>query len=200
MVGVSTWRVPQNVTDRFPTDGSLFSGAGDWWVAYVKPRHEKALAKELVRFSVPFYLPLICRVHRRPDNGKPRKAVVPLFPCYVPFRGEEHRRLLYDTGRVRKILRVIAQDSFVRELRGVDAVLKHGEDARVCSTLPVGSLVRVARGPLKDLQGYLEQVEGQEYLVLGVEMFHRYIMVRVNPDHVVCLDSGRSAARMNSMS
>jgi len=189
IVSVSTGCVPQNVTDRFPTDGSLFSGAGDWWVAYVKPRHEKALAKEMVRFSVPFYLPLICREHRRPDNGKPRKAVVPLFPCYVPFRGEQHRRLLYDTGRVRKILQVVAQDSFVRELRGVDAVLKNSEGARVCSTLPIGSLVRVARGPLKDVQGYLEQVEGQEYLVLGVEMFNRYVMVKVDAKQVVRMDS-----------
>ena len=40
-------------------EGPCHSKENQWMVLYTKPRQEKSLARELLRRSVPFYLPLV---------------------------------------------------------------------------------------------------------------------------------------------
>ena len=81
-----------NPDPRWPRDRSLAADLGQWWVARVKPRHEKALAGDLARQGVGYYLPLMTKRTVRRDNGKVRKSIVCLFPGYLALAGyQEHK-------------------------------------------------------------------------------------------------------------
>ena len=169
-----------SLVDRYPSTMNLEKYRGEWCVAYVKARHEKALARELFSLGVPYYLPLISKVHRRPDNNKPRKTIVPLFPCYVAFAGRLYRRLLYSTNRVCHVLEVEDQDRFIEELSAVDRICRVDSRPRLCDHVPVGQEVEIVRGPLRGVRGIVESERNRVILIVGVTLFHRYVMTLVD--------------------
>jgi len=65
-----------------------------WWVAYVRSRQEKALARHLAGHGVGFYLPQAEKRTRR--AGRTFVSSLPLFPGYLFYRGTaEARRKQY---------------------------------------------------------------------------------------------------------
>ena len=48
---------PETLLESFDSS----AGIGQWMVVYTKPRQEKSLARDLLRRSIPFYLPLVKR-------------------------------------------------------------------------------------------------------------------------------------------
>ena len=68
--------------DLFDSDRP--ADARRWYVAHTRPRQEKALARELVRLNLPFYLP--CDRKRTRVGGSIVSVARPLFPGYVFLR------------------------------------------------------------------------------------------------------------------
>ena len=73
-------RIEENPPPRWPEERPLEDELGKWWVVRTKSRNEKALAWDLVRLDISYYLPQITRRTVRKDNGKPRKYVVCVLP------------------------------------------------------------------------------------------------------------------------
>lgn len=76
--------------DLYPDD--LFERAGvgrPWWVAHVRSRQEKVLARFFRDREVSHYLPQYEKLVRR--SGRRFTSYLPLFPGYVFFRRQPGR-------------------------------------------------------------------------------------------------------------
>src|SRR2546428_14121161 len=75
--------------DAFPE--SIFEMTSPWWVAHLRSRQEKLLARYLREHQVPFYLPQMEKRVRR--SGRTFVSYLPLFAGYVFFRGGREEKL-----------------------------------------------------------------------------------------------------------
>jgi transcription antitermination factor NusG len=179
-------RQSDNPPARWPLDRPLQDDRGQWCVARVKPRHEKALAHDLARLGIGYYLPLMTKRTIRKDNHKPRKSVVVLFPGYIPVAGRAERRAeIRRTGRVAGIIEVSDQDRFIRELAAVERALA-SRLAAGTAPLMAGQRVRIVAGPLAGLEAVVEDHPRQGRRVcINVEMFNRSVAALVSPKEIV---------------
>jgi transcription antitermination factor NusG len=161
--------------------GSAFTAdnAGLWYVLHTKSRQEKALAEELDRMHIPFYLPIIEQVRY---HGK-RKATVtePLFAGYVFLRGSLDEAYLADrTKRVANILPVHDQQTLDIELRNLALALHQQAPLDPYPYLKKGRRVQVRAGPFRGLQGLVEERLGWTRLVLGVSMLGQAVSLEID--------------------
>ena len=178
-------RVSDNPPCRFPADRALAADRGAWWVARVKSRHEKALAWELTRLGIGYYLPLVTRRTVRRDTGKARKSIVCLFPGYLALVGyQERKRDLFRTGRLLGVLEVVDQDRFVAELDRVRRALESDRPLSLHPGLARGRRVLIASGPLAGISGRVVSLESPRLIYLNVEMFNQAVKVAVTPEEV----------------
>ena len=112
---------------------------GLWYVAHTRSRNEKILAEELGRLGVVHYLPLTQRVTRSPTSNRISRSVVPVFPGYLFFNGNEDQRYLaLRTNRVAKVLDVPDQRQLISELRNLHFLLAQTQEFSVSQHLHVG--------------------------------------------------------------
>jgi transcriptional antiterminator RfaH len=182
-------RLFDNPNPRWPEDRPLAADLGNWWVARVKPRNEKAFAWDLARMGVGYYLPMMTRRTIRRDNGKPRKSVVCLFPGYVSLSGYEDRRQdILRTGRVLRVINVVDQQCFVQELDHVRRALEFEKELGLHPRLAVGQRVIIISGPMQGVQGMVIDINRPDKIYLNVEMFNRAVTVKVSPDKLELIE------------
>lgn len=163
--------------------------AGPWWVAHTRSRHEKALADDLQRLGLPFYLPLCTRVTRSRRSGRTSCSLVPLFPGYVFFVAtEEQRYRALHTRHVAHTLRVSDQTNLVRQLHQIDRALRSGEPIGRVRRLAAGDRVRVVAGPLRELEGVVIRWRTPLRLALNVDILGQAAVVEVDADVLERLD------------
>lgn len=153
--------------------------AGRWYVLHTRSRQEKALAADLVAMRIAHYLPLVRQVRY---YGK-RKALVdlPLFPGYVFLRGtSEQAYRADDTDRVACIIRVPDQARLDGELRNLHLALSRGVPLAPYPFLKKGVRVEVRSGPLRGLQGIVEQRSGGGRLILQVDMVAKAVSLEID--------------------
>lgn len=150
-----------------------------WHVLHVKSRQEKVLAQDLAAMGLYHYLPLVSQVHH---HGKRRVAVeMPLFPCYVFLRGTLDEAYQADrTGRVARLIRVVDQQQIDRELRNLRVVLGRRAPLGPYRFLQKGIRVEVRSGPLRGLQGVIEEWARTNRLVLQVEILGRAASLEID--------------------
>jgi transcriptional antiterminator RfaH len=163
-------KMSDNPPVRFP-ERPIADAEHPWFVAHVKPRQEKALADDCVRFSVEYYLPMITKVIRRRDNNKPRKSILPLFPGYLSYSGtNETHHQLYRTGRIVAIIEIKHQKKFITELSQIYSLLEKGVPLEPFDyTFEPGSEVMIQAGPLRGIRGIVCTVKNRHRLILSVE-------------------------------
>ena len=184
----------ENVTaSRWPA--VLPQAAPNWYALYTRSNFEKRVAADLLAAGVDAYLPLVVQVHRWKD----RKKVVesPVFPGYVFVR-------MIDSPESR--LRVVRTTGAVRILGGANSIEPIAdtevESVRqlAASKLPLapypflreGMRVRVRRGALQGLEGFLVRVKSQERLVISVGLLSQSVAVETDAcDIEPCQSFGR---------
>jgi transcription antitermination factor NusG len=123
-----------------------------WWVAYNKPRQEKLLARHLLDFGVPFYLPLIPK-----DNlirGRRVRSYVPVFSSYVfMFCCGNERVLALKTNRIIHVLPVDDQAELQHDLMQLKRLIESNAPLTAEKRLAPGKRVRVRRGPFEGMEG-----------------------------------------------
>lgn len=166
---------------RWPIGRLLEEDVGYWRVAHVKPRNEKALARDCELRGVGYYLPLYVKRVLRRDNNKPRKSVLPLFPGYLPFVDrDDGKRRIYETNRVVHVLPVADQEGFVRDLTQVWQAVSSGAPLGVVQAFTVGQRVRVKAGPLQGVVGVIEEMRNHLRLLLNVEAIQMAVSVELD--------------------
>ena len=55
----------ENPPILWPPDGSITDFTGTWWVVHTKSRNEKALAHDLIRRNIDYFLPMTWKVRKQ---------------------------------------------------------------------------------------------------------------------------------------
>jgi transcriptional antiterminator NusG len=146
------------------------------------PRHEKKVTAELQQKQIQAYLPLFSSERKWSD----RKTLVdmPLFPGYVFVKISEDQ-----ITRVH-VLRTMGVRNFVgtrgvgdpipdTEIESVQAVISRGIPFSVSPFLDIGQRVRILDGSLRGVEGILTAVNGDNSLIISVELIQRSLAMRV---------------------
>jgi transcription antitermination factor NusG len=167
----------------WPEDQSISSFEGTWWVAHTKSRNEKALAWQLVRKEVRYFLPMTWKVSRK--KGRTLRSLMPVFPGYLFFCGQEEDRLeVLKTNRTAQLLTVRNQLQLVKELLPIEKVLRAGQPVVPHEYLKVGQRCRVIAGPLMGTEGLIVQTPKKAKLILQVQMLGQAASVEIDMDMV----------------
>jgi transcriptional antiterminator RfaH len=144
-----------------------------WWCLHTKPRHEKALARELRKRGIAHYLPQVVCVSRTPC-GREIRSLLPLFPGYMFLHGDDYDRVEARRGNhLAKALDVADQESLERDLRQIHQLLSSGLPVAPEPTHVVGTKIRILGGPLKGIVGTVIRREGRDRFVAQVHFLGR---------------------------
>jgi transcription antitermination factor NusG len=160
--------------------------ANRWVVAYCKPRQEKALAWDLMRLKIGYFLPMVLR--ETSSGGRRRRNLYPLFPSYMFFSGNEQERLrVLKTDRVVRMIDVADAEQFrlCDELTALETAIESSpESIELYPRIVPGALVRIATGPMKNMQGVVLQSHNKRRLWLGVSVLGVGATVEIHADLV----------------
>lgn len=163
-----------------------------WWVAHVRSRQEKGLARQLVPREIPFYLPQ--HEHRVGRSGRSFTSHLPLFPGYVFFRGQSPARgAVLESGLVVRILKVPDQDLLARELSTLRALQQSGAPLVPHPWVAPGDLVRIDSGPFAGYAGTVIRERGARRLVVSVTMLRKSVAVELERESVAPVSRPRAS-------
>jgi len=157
-----------------------FAVKGAWHVLHTRSRQEKILSDELSAMGIRSFLPLKRELHY---HGK-RKALVemPIFTGYLFLRGSLDDAYKADrTRRVVGIIRVVDQDQLHWELSNLRLALTGKTGVKPYPFLRTGMKVEVTSGPLRGLQGIIEDLKSANCLILQVKTLGRAVSVEIDP-------------------
>ena len=154
--------------------------AGRRWLAiYTKARQEKSLARELLKYQVPFYLPLVRKT--TVSRSRKRTSLVPLFGGYVfLFGSEEERVRTLATNRVSRILEVEDADQLVFDLRQLRQLIAANAPLTIESRLGPGQRVRVRQGAFAGLEGTVLKRRGETRLLVSINFLQQGASVEID--------------------
>ena len=154
-----------------------------WYVAHTRPRQEKALARELERLQLPFYLP--CQRKRTRVGGSVVMVARPMFPGYVFVRTiEPEKWRINATKRVASLLNVADQDRLWSDLRRVRGVLDLGRPITPVLKLEPGTPVTLRAGPLAGMSGTIISRANGFTFVVKVDFIQQGIGVTVDGEWI----------------
>jgi len=175
----------------WPEEKSIRGFVGLWWVAHTKSRNEKALANDLVRKDISYFLPMSWKVRRR--KGRTIRSLLPLFSGYLFFCGEETQRIeLLRTNRVVNLIEVKDQQKLLEELLKIEQAFRAGANLAPHRYIKAGQRCRVIGGPLTDLQGIAIKTRGTTRLILQVDMLGQAASVEIDTDMIELIDESAS--------
>ncbi len=165
------------------TESVLDAPKRQWSVLYTKPRQEKALARDLVAYEVPYYLPLAKKIS---TYGKRRiVSSSPLFPGYLFLNSSEDERLrALQTNRISQVLAVDDPVVLHCDLLRLERLIASGLPMTAESRLAAGQRVRICRGPLSGLEGTVLERRGIRRLLVSVDFLQKGASVAIE-DHVL---------------
>ena len=171
-------------------------GNHTWHALYARHQHEKAVAHILSSKGFEVFLPLYWTVHRWKDRDK--QLWLPLFPCYVFFKGGLWRQL--DILTTPGVHSVVASAGSVADIpeEEINAVrqMVEGSGTRLepHPFIKFGDHVRVKSGPLMGLEGILIRKKNQFRFVVSVEILGRSAAAEVDVSTVERVSSRNAAA------
>ena len=180
-------KLNENPPIIWPDGKSIRDFAGLWWVAHTRSRNEKALAHDLIRKDISYFLPMSWKVRRR--KGRTMRSLLPLFSGYMFFCGEESQRVeLLRTNRVANLIEVKDQQRLLDELLQIEQALQSGAPIVPHKYIKTGQHCRVIGGPLTDLQGIVLKTKTITRLVLQIDMLGQAASVEIDTDMIELVD------------
>jgi hypothetical protein len=174
---LSTMPVLKHEADAFPA--GLFELESPWLVAHVRSRQEKALARYLHSFSVPFYLPQMEKRVRR--AGRTVVSFLPLFGGYLFFRGGSDERLRAQRSDLLvNVLEAPDQAALARELEQLHTLQVGPGRLIPHAYIAAGDLVTITEGVFAGYRGVVVREKGQERLVVSVSMIRQSVAVEID--------------------
>ena len=160
---------------------------GSWFVLRTKSRQEKILAGELHASGLGCFLPLISCA--RFYAGRKVTVELPLFSGYVFLRGSLDDAYLADRKkRVAQIIAVYDQHRLDEELAGLHQALCVNATLNPYPFLKKGVRVCVRSGPLRGLQGKIEDLGKRDRLILQVQLLGQATYLEIDGSLLEVLD------------
>jgi transcription antitermination factor NusG len=150
-----------------------------WWVLYTRARREKAIARDLFAWEIPFYLPLV----RKTSAYRRRKVAshLPVFAGYVFLWGTDEERVRsLSTNRVSRVLKVHDPERLRFDLRQLRELIASDAPLTVESRLVPGNRVRVRFGPLAGIEGTVLTRRGNTQLLVAVNFLQQGASVEID--------------------
>jgi len=145
-----------------------------WWVAWVRSRQEKGLARHLAGRGVGFYLPQASKQTLR--AGRSFVSSLPLFPGYLFFRGPAAARLeALQSNLIVQVLPVLGQEELQRELVSLWQLQQSGAPLIPVPYLEVGDEVEVMDGPFRGWTGKVLREKGKLRLVVSITLLRQSV-------------------------
>jgi transcription antitermination factor NusG len=161
-----------------------------WWCLHTKPRQEKAAARDLRTWKVPYYLPQVVREDRTPQGRKTR-SVVPLFTSYLFLRGGQGERLLsLKSNRLVRVIEVTDQTRLNHDLQQIHQMLASGMAVVPEPMVPVGARIRILSGPLTGIEGRVIRRGKRDQFVAIVQFLGSGATVDLEDWQVEQIDDG----------
>ena len=180
-------KLSENPPMLHPPVASVRDLAGRWWVAHTKARFEKAFAWDLLRREIGYYLPLLERV--RISSGKKRRVLMPIFPSYVFFCGnEDTRQTALATNRICQAIDVADQRRMIEELSAIEMALAGKAELDPYPFAAEGKRCRVKAGPFQGLEGVVAHRANVTRLVLQVSILGQGAAMEIDADLLEGID------------
>lgn len=152
-----------------------------WFVAHTRPRCEKKLFAHCQREGVAATLPCYQSVHKY--RGKSVLFEKPLFPGYVFLQLAPTRvTAIQQHDQVANLLVVHDQMVLERQLREIMQALNAGMEVRLAPAIGEGMRVRIRSGPLRGVEGWVEQRHGMDTVLLRLDFINQAAAVRCGAD------------------
>ncbi len=149
-----------------------------WFVAHTRPRCEKKLARYCEREGLPITLPLYRSVKKY--RGKKVVFEKPLFPNYVFLHClPQQTRAIYQSDYVANLLVVVDQKLFEQQLGEILRALESDVEIYLAPYITTGSRVKIKSGPLRGLEGFVEQRAGQVMVLLRLDFIGQAAAVKI---------------------
>jgi len=154
-----------------------------WYALHTRARHERVVENRLREQGLEAFLPTVRETHRWSDRKKTLE--VPLFSCYVFVRCA-----LSAEDRMR-VFRIDSALGFVgtrgtgvpipdEQIENVRSVLSQTAPCRSHPFLKVGQRVRVCGGAMDGVEGVFLSENGDQSLVISVDVIQRSLAVRID--------------------
>ncbi len=180
-------KLSENPPPIWPEDKSINEFVGDWWVIHTKSRNEKALAWQMQRAGVSYFLPMSKKVTK--NKGRTIRSLLPLFTGYLFFcGGDDERLIVLQTNRVANLIEVSDKESFLKDLSPIETVIKQGEDIQPHIYIQAGQKCRVTAGPLLGTEGIAEVCNSGTRLILQVDMLGQATSVEIATDMIEMIE------------
>jgi transcriptional antiterminator RfaH len=165
-----------------PNVESLTELHGTWWIAYTRPRFEKAFAHDLCSLGIGYFLPMYEKTIF--SGGRNRRLMSPLFTSYVFFCGSEQDRYkAMRTNRLCYTMDVVCQKELVEELAGIESALLSKAVIDRYQGLPAGSRCRVISGPMRGIEGVIvERKCAKARMVIEVTILTQGALVEIDAE------------------
>ncbi len=154
-----------------------------WYALQTMPRHEKKVSQELTAKAIECFLPTVTTIRQWSDRK--RVIVEPLFTGYVFARlaltSPDRITLLRTNGVVGLVgTRGAGAPIPESEIHSIQQIVGSRAPYASHPFLSVGKRVRVRGGALNGLEGILQSVNGDESLVVSVELIRRSLSLTIS--------------------
>lgn len=149
-----------------------------WFVAHTKPRCEKKFATLLGAEKFPHELPLVESVRNYGRHTK--RHTVPVFPGYVFVQfppGLKNR--CYQGDYLVRLIEVEDEARFLGQLEDVRRLMASGHEVLLHPLMRKGVKARIVAGPLRGLEGIIDNPDDPKGIVLAVDVLQQGILVRI---------------------
>ena len=169
----------------------LLSDEADWFVLFVRSKHEFVVEKELSKKNIETFFPTVQKISQWTDRKK--LINVPLFPGYLFVHinpcPDQVLRVLKTAGSVKLISSEMGSPIPVpiEEINSLKILLESDGDFDIYPYLKEGSRIRIKKGPLKGVEGIL-RIKGDQYMCLiNIEILGRSVGVNIYIDDLEAL-------------
>lgn len=150
-----------------------------WYVAHTRPRCEKKLAQYCEREGLSVTLP--CYQSVKKYRGKRVVFEKPIFPNYVFLRlTSDQTKKAYQSDYVANLLHVSDQELFENQLGDILKAVDTGMEVYLAPNITAGARVRIKHGPLRGLEGWVENRTGIVEVILRLDFIGQAAAVRVD--------------------
>lgn len=163
----------------------------NWYAVHTKPRQEFIAEENLRRQAYETYLPLIKEAKRY--KGKWQHIIEPLFPRYLFISlklGIDNIQAIHSTRGVSTLVRFGIEptpipNSFVEALKKTGD-RNSGIHVPQRPLLNEGDLVTIVDGPLSGLKGIFQTMQGEERVILLLDILGKHNTVTLKRDLIWC--------------
>jgi transcription antitermination factor NusG len=161
----------------------ILTPSSHWYAVHTRSNFEVRVADQLSAKNIENYLPAYEEMHQWQDRK--RKVLVPLFPGYVFVRVGQHTQTRLPLLQTSGVVRIVGQggkDEPVadQEVEAIRSVLKSNTRCFAHPFLREGAWVRVKRGPLTGVEGFLVRLKKQSRLVISVNVLAQSVAIEVD--------------------